>query len=233
MSKVLIEMESIGFKYPKSKNYALQNINLSIKEGDYVAITRTSGSGKSTLLSILGLITPPTIGNYLILERNTLNLTDKSKSLLKNNEIGFVFQNFNLLSHLNIYDNVALPLSYNPLIKRKDYLEKVQTALELVGMNDYIERNPTQLSGGQQQRIAIARALVNEPSLILADEPTGNLDSENSERIFQLLEQLNHVGKTICLITHDSSYAKKAKKRFHIKDGMLCPQLSKSNELVA
>jgi len=233
MSKVLIEMESIGFKYPKSKNYALQNINLSIKEGDYVAITGTSGSGKSTLLSILGLITPPTIGNYLILERNTLNLTDKSKSLLKNNEIGFVFQNFNLLSHLNIYDNVALPLSYNPLIKRKDYLEKVQTALELVGMNDYIERNPTQLSGGQQQRIAIARALVNEPSLILADEPTGNLDSENSERIFQLLEQLNHVGKTICLITHDSSYAKKAKKRFHIKDGMLCPQLSKSNELVA
>jgi len=220
-SPLLLEMNSVNFKYPKTEINVLTNINFTINAGDYIAIVGTSGSGKSTLLSMLGLLNKPTSGDYKILGKSTNNLTERSIALLKNHEIGFVFQNFNLLSHLNVFDNVALPLTYNKHISRVEYRAKVLSALSQVGMETYIDRLPDQLSGGQQQRIAIARALVNEPSLILADEPTGNLDSTNSAQVFDLLKALNITGKTICLITHDIEYARKAKQQWLIKDGCL------------
>lgn len=217
----LLQMESVNFHYPKTEVNTLHNINLTINVGDYVAIVGTSGSGKSTLLSILGLLNKPTLGEYKILGKSTQNLTDTSIALLKNHEIGFVFQNFNLLNHLNVFDNVVLPLTYNKNVPRKNYRSKVLKALTQVGMEEYLNRFPDQLSGGQQQRIAIARSLINDPSLILADEPTGNLDSQNSEQIFNLLSKLNDQGKTICLITHDMEYAQQAQQQWLIKDGCL------------
>jgi putative ABC transport system ATP-binding protein len=219
--KTLIKLEDIHYQYPKAQTNALTNINLSIESGDYLAITGTSGSGKSTLLSILGLITKPTKGEYALLNTATSQLTKNSIALLKNREIGFIFQNFNLLNHLNVFDNVALPLSYNSDIPRKKYSELVGQALLLVGMEEFEARFPDQLSGGQQQRVAIARALVNSPSLILADEPTGNLDSKTSEQIFAVLDELHNKGKTICLITHDTNYAMRAKRRVNMIDGFL------------
>ncbi|WDE04395.1 ABC transporter ATP-binding protein [Thalassomonas viridans] len=224
MQTELIQIKDMSFRYPKAQVDTLKNIDLTINSGDYIAIVGTSGSGKSTLLSILGLLNQPTRGEYLILGKNTGALTNTSISLLKNHEIGFIFQNFNILNQLNVFDNVALPLSYNPEIKRSEYHNKVSKALEQVRMLDYIKRLPSQLSGGQQQRVAIARALVNEPSLILADEPTGNLDSKNSQQVFDLLESLNRNGKTICLITHDQDYAKRAKQQWLITDGQLQSQ---------
>jgi putative ABC transport system ATP-binding protein len=221
MSAKLIEIKNLSFRYPKAENDTLQGLNFEISTGDYIAIVGTSGSGKSTLLSILGLLNPPTQGDYYIHGKNTAKLTTNSLSLLKNHEIGFIFQNFNILSQLTVFDNVALPLTYNPTIKRALYREKVHKALEQVGMADYVNRLPDQLSGGQQQRVAIARALVNEPSLILADEPTGNLDSTNSQQVFELINELNIDGRTICLITHDMEYAQKAKQQWLIKDGQL------------
>ncbi|GAA0376143.1 ABC transporter ATP-binding protein [Bowmanella denitrificans] len=221
METPLIQIHNLSFRYPKASQDVLNNIELQINQGDYLAIVGTSGSGKSTLLSILGLINPPSQGQYRILGKDTTRLTARSVAQLKNREIGFVFQNFNLLSHLKVCDNVALPLSYNPQIRRRDYRQKVQAALSAVGMQDYARRYPDELSGGQQQRVAIARALVNEPSLILADEPTGNLDSATSEQIFALLQSLNQQGKTICLITHDMDYARQAKRLCRIQDGAL------------
>jgi putative ABC transport system ATP-binding protein len=219
--KTLIKLKNLHYQYPKAQTYALSNINLSIESGDYLAILGTSGSGKSTLLSILGLITKPTQGEYSLLGTATSTLTNNSVALLKNREIGFIFQNFNLLNHLNVFDNIALPLSYNSEITRKNYAEYVQKALSLVGMEEFETRFPDQLSGGQQQRVAIARALVNSPSLILADEPTGNLDSKTSDQIFSVLDELHNKGKTICLITHDTNYAKRAKRRLNMIDGLL------------
>jgi len=229
-SPSLIEMTSLNFHYPKTKTDVLHDINLTIKQGDYIAIVGTSGSGKSTLLSILGLLNQPTQGNYSILGTNTTHLTQSSLSLIKNHEIGFIFQNFNLLTQLSVFDNVALPLTYNPQVKRVQYRNKVLKALQQVDMEDFIDRSPDQLSGGQQQRVAIARALVNGPSLILADEPTGNLDSKNSLQVFDLLERLNIQGKTICLITHDDAYAQKAKSIWQILDGKLYTQGNQKTE---
>jgi putative ABC transport system ATP-binding protein len=219
--KTLIKLESLHYQYPKAQKNALTDINLSIQSGDYLAILGTSGSGKSTLLSILGLITKPTQGEYFLLDTATSALTKNSIALLKNREIGFIFQNFNLLNHLSVFNNVALPLSYNAEVPRKNYAELVGQALSLVGMEEFESRFPDQLSGGQQQRVAIARALVNSPSLILADEPTGNLDSKTSDQIFSVLDELHNKGKTICLITHDTNYAQRAKRRLTMSDGLL------------
>ncbi|WP_032097070.1 MULTISPECIES: ABC transporter ATP-binding protein [unclassified Alteromonas] len=217
----LIQFKSLDFVYPHSTVPALSGVNMTISEGDYVAIVGTSGSGKSTLLSILGLINEPTSGKYLLLDTNVTDLTQQSVAKLKNAEIGLIFQNFNLLGHLTVYQNVCLPLTYNASVSRKEYREKVVSVLKLVGMEDYLKRYPRELSGGQQQRIAIARAMVNDPSLILADEPTGNLDTSNAEIIFDILESLNKAGKTICLITHDIQFAKRAKVQYTIQDGKL------------
>ena len=227
----LIQFKNLDFVYPNSTTPTLSSINLSISEGDYVAIVGTSGSGKSTLLSILGLINEPTSGQYLLLDTNVTDLTQQSVAKLKNAEIGLIFQNFNLLGHLTVYQNVCLPLTYNPSVTRKEYLEKVVSVLELVGMVDYLKRYPRELSGGQQQRIAIARAMVNDPSLILADEPTGNLDTSNAEVIFEILESLNSQGKTICLITHDKEFANRAKVQYAIKDGKLTHAKGKADSV--
>ena len=216
-----ISIKQLSFTYPGAQKKTLKDVSLEIKESDYLAILGTSGSGKSTLLSILGLINPPTEGQYLILGTDTKDLTERSVALLKNREIGFIFQNFNLLNHLTVQQNVALPLTYNADVARGAYHDKVKAALDKVAMADFAQRYPAQLSGGQQQRIAIARAIVNNPSLILADEPTGNLDSENSQRIFEIFDQLNNAGKTLCLITHDENYARRAKRQLRISDGQL------------
>lgn len=221
MSQTLIRLESLCYQYPKAQTQSLTNINLSIEAGEYLAILGTSGSGKSTLLSTLGLINKPSTGEYFLLDTATSSLTDKSVALLKNREIGFIFQNFNLLSHMSVFDNVALPLSYNTEVSRKDYKQQVEHALSLVNMQEFGSRRPDQLSGGQQQRVAIARALINSPSLILADEPTGNLDSKTSDQVFSVLDDLHTTGKTICLITHDVEYAQRAKRRLHMVDGSL------------
>ena len=221
MPQTLIRLESLSYQYPKAQTQSLTNINLSIEAGEYLAILGTSGSGKSTLLSTLGLINKPSTGEYFLLDTATSSLTDKSVALLKNREIGFIFQNFNLLSHMSVFDNVALPLSYNTEVSRKDYKKHVEHALSLVNMQEFSPRRPDQLSGGQQQRVAIARALINSPSLILADEPTGNLDSKTSDQVFSVLDDLHTTGKTICLITHDVEYAQRAKRRLHMVDGSL------------
>lgn len=221
MSDPMIEISDLDFIYPKSDIKTLNGVELIIDEGEYVAVVGKSGSGKSTLMSILGLINRATNGKYCIHGTNVNRLTNKSLSQLKNKEIGFIYQNFNLLNQLSVFENVALPLSYNKEIPRSQYQKKVTEVLSLVGMVEYVSRKPSQLSGGQQQRVAIARALVNDPSLILADEPTGNLDSKNSEQIFELISTLNKKGKTICLITHDDSFAKQAKKVFKISDGRI------------
>jgi putative ABC transport system ATP-binding protein len=221
LSQTLIRLESLCYQYPKAQTQSLTNINLSIEAGEYLAILGTSGSGKSTLLSTLGLINKPSTGEYFLLDTATSSLTNKSVALLKNREIGFIFQNFNLLSHMSVFDNVALPLSYNTEVSRKDYKQHVEHALSLVNMQEFSSRRPDQLSGGQQQRVAIARALINSPSLILADEPTGNLDSKTSDQVFSVIDDLHATGKTICLITHDVEYAQRAKRRLHMVDGSL------------
>ncbi|PWS55821.1 ABC transporter ATP-binding protein [Pseudoalteromonas sp. meg-B1] len=224
MDYPLIEFNNVFYQYPNTKVNTLKSINFKINSGDYIAISGTSGSGKSTLLSILGLLNLPSEGQYTILGTNTAELTPDAIATIKNREFGFIFQNFNLLNHLSVFDNVALPLSYNKSVSRNDYQKKVETALNKVNMLEFINTKPNQLSGGQQQRVAIARALINEPSIILADEPTGNLDSNNSDKIYQLLNKLNHEGKTICLITHDENHAKTAKTRMYIQDGNLSTQ---------
>jgi putative ABC transport system ATP-binding protein len=216
-----MELDSIGFSYFGSETPVLRNISFTLEDNDYLAILGTSGSGKSTLLSILGLVNVPSIGSFNILGTDVTSLTNKSISLLKNREIGFVFQNFNLLNHLDVFDNVALPLTFNTSLKRNNYDSMVDKALDLVEMSDFKKRYPDQLSGGQQQRVAIARAIVNQPSIILADEPTGNLDSNTADMIFDIFDNLSSQGKTICLITHDTNYANRAKRIITLKDGQL------------
>lgn len=215
----LIRLQHLCFSYHGSEQLVLNELDLIVEQQDYVAILGTSGSGKSTLLSILGLMNLPTQGQYFLLGHDVRQLTDRSVALLKNREIGFIFQNFNLLNHLSVYQNVCVPLSYNSEVPRALYRQKAERALELVGMLQFKDRLPSQLSGGQQQRVAIARAIVNDPSLILADEPSGNLDSATAELIFAILQQLNEAGKTICLITHDVGFASKAKRVLRLSDG--------------
>jgi putative ABC transport system ATP-binding protein len=215
----LIRLEQLCFSYHGTEQLVLDHLDLVIEQQDYVAILGTSGSGKSTLLSVLGLVNPPGQGHYFLLGHDVRQLTDKSVALLKNREIGFIFQNFNLLNHLSVYQNLCVPLSYNSDIPRSMYREKAEQVLQQVGMLQFSDRLPSQLSGGQQQRVAIARAIINNPSLILADEPSGNLDSATAELIFDILQQLNDAGKTICLITHDVGFATKAKRVLRLSDG--------------
>lgn len=219
-NRTLIELNDVYFSYSRCDEI-LKGINFKLNKGDYSAILGTSGSGKSTLLSLLGLINKPSRGRCLILGQDMSELTDESIAKLKTYEIGFIYQNFNLLNHLSVLDNVTLPLTYNSSVTRKKYKEKALEALHVVSMQSYATRTPTELSGGQQQRVAIARALVNNPSILFADEPTGNLDSKNSDSIYELFERLNCSGKTICLITHDKSHASLAKCSYHISDGMI------------
>ncbi len=202
------------------ETHALAGIHLDIRKGEYVSIAGPSGCGKSTLLSILGLLDSPTSGEYWLDGEQVANLSLSERARIRNRQIGFIFQNFNLIGDLSVYENVELPLTYRgtPYKERK---ERVQKALERVEMANRIKHYPSQLSGGQQQRVAVARALVGDPLILLADEPTGNLDSQNGEAVMQLMRELHAAGSTICMVTHDPRYARYAERTVHLFDGQI------------
>ncbi|OGY11519.1 MAG: macrolide ABC transporter ATP-binding protein [Candidatus Blackburnbacteria bacterium RIFCSPLOWO2_02_FULL_44_9] len=200
--------------------YALRNVNLSIKKGEFVAIVGPSGSGKSTLMNILGLLDTPTSGMYELDSRETGKMSDDHLAEYRNLKIGFVFQNFNLLSRTTALDNVSLPLVYAG-VSGGDRKARAQASLEEVGLGDKLNSRPNQLSGGQQQRVAIARAIVSNPEVILADEPTGNLDSKSGKVVISIFRKLHKEGKTVILITHDRNVARNAKRIYTVRDGKL------------
>ncbi len=198
----------------------LKNIDLSIEDGEYVAIMGASGSGKSTLMNIIGCLDRATSGLYTLDGRNLTTLNDDGLADIRNQYIGFVFQQFNLLPRLTALENVMLPMIYADVSKSKR-VKAATTALEKIGLGDRLKNRPSQLSGGQQQRVAIARALVNHPALVLADEPTGALDSKTSQEIMNLLTELNQQGTTIALVTHDATVAAQTKRVIHMQDGVI------------
>lgn len=200
---------------------ALKSASIEIKKGEFVAIMGASGSGKSTLMNLFGCLDTPTFGEYFLDGQNTSKLTKNEYAAIRNQKIGFVFQGFNLLSRTTALENVELPLMYNRTNHVKDYSTKAKLALDKVGLSDRVHHIPSQLSGGQQQRVAIARALVNEPSLILADEPTGNLDSKTSVEVFHLFQKLNDEGITIVMVTHERDFAMFAKRIIEMRDGRI------------
>lgn len=218
----LISLENIVKKFKMGANVltVLKNINLTIEKGEYIALMGPSGSGKSTLMNILGCLDTATSGTYILNENNVSSLSDNKLSEIRNKEIGFVFQTFNLLPRLTALDNVAMPLIYAG-IPNKKRLELAKTALENVGLSDRMHHRPNELSGGQRQRVAVARALVNNPSILLADEPTGNLDTQTSLEIMQLFEELHQKGNTIILVTHEEDIALHAKRVVRMRDGQI------------
>lgn len=216
----LIRLQAITkvFHADEVETHALSDVHLEIKNGEFVSIAGPSGCGKSTLLSILGLLDSPSAGNYWIHADAVENLSLSDRTRIRNREIGFVFQAFNLIGDLTVYENVELPLTYRSMsaAERKKRTEEVLTRVE---MGHRAKHYPAQLSGGQQQRVAVARALVGQPSILLADEPTGNLDSKNSEAVMDLLRALHADGATICMVTHDPRYADIADRTIHLLDG--------------
>jgi len=202
------------------ETHALAGIHLEIKSGEYIAIAGPSGCGKSTLLSILGLLDSPTEGRYVLNGKEVADLPLSERARVRNREIGFIFQSFNLIGDLNVYENVELPLTYRGM-KSTERKERVMAALEKVGMAHRAKHLPSQLSGGQQQRVAVARAVAGSPSILLADEPTGNLDSKNGEAVMELLRELHREGATICMVTHDPRYAAHADRSVHLFDGRI------------
>lgn len=205
--------------------HALRGISLEIRSGEFIAIMGSSGSGKSTLMTILGCLDRPSTGRYLLEGEEVQNLSDDQLAHLRNKRIGFVFQQFNLMPRLNALDNVAMPLIYAGVNAHERQL-RAKKALESVGLGDRIWHRPNQLSGGQQQRVSIARALVNEPSILLADEPTGALDSQTSQEIMQLVSNLHQSGVTVILVTHESEIASYAKRVVKVKDGLIVSDLT-------
>jgi len=216
----LIRLEALGkvFYTDEVETHALSDIHLEIKKGEYVAISGPSGCGKSTLLSILGLLDSPTSGGYRLNDAAVQDLGAAQRARIRNREIGFIFQSFNLIGDLSVYENVELPLTYRGM-RAAERKERSMKALERVGMGHRAKHLPSQLSGGQQQRVAVARALVGEPSILLADEPTGNLDSRNGEAVMELLRDLHRAGSTICMVTHDNRFARHAERTVHLFDG--------------
>lgn len=218
----IIHLENVAKVYPMGDITveALRDISLEIKSGEFVAIVGPSGSGKSTLMHIIGLLDRPTSGQVSLEGRDVSRLSENERARLRNKHVGFVFQTFNLLPRTTTLDNVAMPLVYAGF-SGSTRVKKATEALESVGLGDRLSHRPSQLSGGQQQRVAIARALVNNPSLILADEPTGNLDSRSGRDILQLLKVLNKAGNTIVLVTHDPTIAKTARRTIEMRDGQI------------
>jgi putative ABC transport system ATP-binding protein len=216
----LIRLEGLGkvFYTDEVETHALSDVHLEVKKGEYVAISGPSGCGKSTLLSILGLLDSPTGGTYQLNGTAVQHLGASQRSRIRNREIGFIFQSFNLIGDLTVYENVELPLTYRGM-RASERKERTTRALERVGMGHRAKHLPSQLSGGQQQRVAVARALVGEPSIMLADEPTGNLDSRNGEAVMELLRDLHRAGSTICMVTHDVRFARHAERTVHLFDG--------------
>jgi putative ABC transport system ATP-binding protein len=202
------------------ETHALSGIHLEIQKGEYIAIAGPSGCGKSTLLSILGLLDVPSEGEYFLEGRPVASLTLAERARVRNRKIGFIFQSFNLIGDLTVYENVELPLTYQGL-SASDRKTKVIAALEKVGMSHRTKHYPSQLSGGQQQRVAVARAVVGDPAVLLADEPTGNLDSKSGEAVMGLLRELHRAGATICMVTHDPRYARHADRSIHLFDGRI------------
>ncbi|HEV8318788.1 MAG TPA: ABC transporter ATP-binding protein [Vicinamibacterales bacterium] len=220
MTQPLIKLDGVKkvFYTDEVETHALDNINLEIRTGEYVAIAGPSGCGKSTLLSILGLLDTPTEGRYMLNGQLVTDLALSQRARVRNREIGFIFQSFNLIGDLTVYENVELPLTYRGM-KSADRKQRVTEALEKVGMAHRAKHLPSQLSGGQQQRVAVARAVAGHPSILLADEPTGNLDSKNGEAVMELLRGLHRGGATICMVTHDARYASHAERTIHLFDG--------------
>src|SRR5574341_1923937 len=218
----LIKLQSVTkvFLTEEVETHALSGIELEIKEGEFLAIAGPSGCGKTTLLSILGLLDTPSNGEYYLANQPVAQLTPSQRAAVRNRQIGFIFQAFNLIGDLTVYENVELPLTYRrmPAADRK---KRVQEALERVGMSHRMKHYPAQLSGGQQQRVAVARAVVGDPSILLADEPTGNLDSKNGEAVMELLRELHRSGSTICMVTHDNRFARHADRTIHLFDGRI------------
>ena len=216
----LIRLQGIRkiFYTDEVETHALADVHLEIREGEYVAINGPSGCGKTTLLSILGLLDTPSDGTYLLEEKPVANLTPAQRARIRNRRIGFVFQAFNLIGDLTVAENVELPLTYRGM-SASERTKRVQQALEKVGMVHRAKHYPVQLSGGQQQRVAVARAVVGDPAILLADEPTGNLDSTNGEAVMELLRVLHRNGATVCMVTHDPRYAQHADRSIHLFDG--------------
>jgi putative ABC transport system ATP-binding protein len=219
-SDSLIRLEGIRkvFYTDEVETHALSDIHLDIKHGEYVSIAGPSGCGKTTLLSILGLLDTPTDGTYTLDNQPVARLSASERARVRNRQIGFIFQAFNLIGDLTVYENVELPLTYRGMAS-DDRRKRVQAALERVGMSHRMKHFPAQLSGGQQQRVAVARAVAGDPAILLADEPTGNLDSTNGEAVMELLRELHQGGATICMVTHDPRYARHADRSVHLFDG--------------
>src|SRR3979411_772153 len=218
----LIHLDGVTkvFYTDEVETHALAGIHLDIKKGEYVSISGPSGCGKSTLLSILGLLDSPSDGVYMLSDKPVQGLDFSDRARIRNQEIGFIFQSFNLIGDLTVYENVELPLTYRNM-SATERKERVQNALEKVGMAHRMRHYPSQLSGGQQQRVAVARALVGDPLILRADEPTGNLDSKNGEAVMELLRDLHRNGATICMVTHDQRYANFAERTIHLFDGRI------------
>jgi putative ABC transport system ATP-binding protein len=220
--QALIKLEGVKkiFYTDEVETHALAGIHMEIKTGEYVAIAGPSGCGKSTLLSILGLLDTPSDGRYWLNSRPVEQLSLSERARTRNREIGFIFQSFNLIGDLTVFENVELPLVYRGM-KASERRQRVNEALERVGMAHRAKHLPSQLSGGQQQRVAVARAVVGQPLILLADEPTGNLDSKNGELVMDLLRELHRGGATICMVTHDPRYAAHADRSIHLFDGQV------------
>ncbi|HEX7089284.1 MAG TPA: ABC transporter ATP-binding protein [Longimicrobiales bacterium] len=218
----LIKLEGVKkvFYTEEVETHALSNIHMEIQRGEYVSIAGPSGCGKTTLLSILGLLDTPTEGLYELDGRPVSDLSPSERARIRNRQIGFIFQAFNLIGDLTVFENVELPLTYRgmPSAERR---RRVEAALERVGMSHRMKHYPSQLSGGQQQRVAVARAIVGDPLILLADEPTGNLDSVNGSAVMELLRELHQGGATICMVTHDPRYAEHAERTIHLFDGRI------------
>jgi putative ABC transport system ATP-binding protein len=229
MPESLIHLQSVTkvFVTDEVETHALAGVHLDIQKGEYLSIAGPSGCGKSTLLAILGLLDSPSDGTYTLNGQPVQGLKLSERARIRNREIGFIFQAFNLIGDLTVYENVELPLTYRgmPSAERK---KRVHEALERVGMSHRVKHYPSQLSGGQQQRVAVARALAGDPSILLADEPTGNLDSANGEQVMDLLRELHRAGSTICIVTHDPRYARYADRSIHLFDGRVVEETAET-----
>ncbi|MCF0141854.1 MAG: ABC transporter ATP-binding protein [Parasporobacterium sp.] len=219
---MLLELTDICKDYPQGKDWVriLKDVSLTVEKGEYIAIMGPSGSGKSTLMNVIGCLDVPTSGTYILKGRDIGNLNDNQLSEVRNNEIGFVFQQFHLLPKMDAQENVALPLLYRG-VPKAERLKKAAEALEMVGLGDRMNFKPNQLSGGQCQRVAIARAMVGEPEILLADEPTGALDTASGSQIMDIFDEIHEKGSTIIMITHEPDVAKRAEKIYYIRDGQI------------
>jgi putative ABC transport system ATP-binding protein len=218
----MLKMQDVSKVYRTDliETYALRNFSLEVSAGEFVAVTGPSGSGKTTFLNVAGLLESFESGSYVLDGSDVRELSDDARSRLRNERIGFIFQSFNLIPDLNVQDNVDVPLRYRRL-SSADRRERINSALELVGLASRMKHMPSQLSGGQQQRVAIARAIAGDPAFLLADEPTGNLDSLMARQVMDLLEQINELGTTILLVTHDPELARRAQRNIHLVDGQI------------